>query len=158
MLEADIKPVETFNDLIGINNNRIECYSFASNRSGSHVLRSLFERLVETSLSLKQELVTEVFKLGGVPREGTLGTSPFFKAWMRVHAALLQENNRQVIGSCHDAECLVRVACSRITLSGWEFLNSFQKDMLSSHLDLIRADFSQVSNVCGLFAPAAPAY
>ena len=155
MHASDRKPVETFNDLIGINNNRIECYSFASKQNNSGILRTLFGRLVETSLSCNQELITEVYKLGGVPREGTLGTSSFFRAWLRVHAALVNGHNGSVIDACHDAECIVRVSYSRIMLSNWEYLNTLQKDMLSSQLQRMRYDFNQVSNVSMVFAPAA---
>jgi uncharacterized protein (TIGR02284 family) len=155
MHAADEKPVTLFNTLVGINNNRIECYRFAGKETDTTTFRILFTRLVETSLICNEELVTEVYKLGGVPFSGTLGTGGFFQNWLKIHKALMDNNRRDLIAACAGAEEMVRKAYSDLLDQNNDVLNTFQMNILRGHLSLLAEDAQRVNNLQTLFVAAA---
>ena len=82
------KTIEVLNTLITINNDRIEGYETAAKETEEQELKTLFAQFIATSHKCKQELVTEVTKLGGKPEEGTMTSGKFFRVWMDVKAAI----------------------------------------------------------------------
>ena len=82
------KTIEVLNTLITINNDRIEGYDTATKETDEQDLKTLFAEFTATSQKCKQELVTEVTKLGGKIAEGTMTSGKFFRVWMDVKAAL----------------------------------------------------------------------
>lgn len=155
MILADEKPVELFNKLIGINNNRIECYSFAGKQVESNLFKTLFTRLVDTSLFCRETLTAEVYKLGGQPLEGTLSNTSFFRSWLRMHDALMKKNNRLLMESCYAAEEVVEKTTRSLCREHWMLLNTFQRKMLEDQLAMMSADFGCASNLRNVFNTAA---
>ena len=98
------KNISALNNLIEINNDRVEGYETASKETESADLKSLFAALSGTSTSILSELRSEVSKLGGTPEEGTRVTGKFFRAWMDVKAALTGNNRHEILASCEFGE------------------------------------------------------
>jgi uncharacterized protein (TIGR02284 family) len=77
------KSIEVLNTLITINNDRIEGYETATKETEEQDLKTLFGQFISTSRKCKQELVSEVTRLGGEVAEGTMTSGKFFVyGWM----------------------------------------------------------------------------
>src|SRR5688572_7916568 len=100
MHPADQKPLQLLNNLIGVNNNRLECFNFAAKETDVTVLRVLFNRLLDTSYLCREELAREVYKLGGIPEQGTVPYVEFFTAWVDVKTALTRNDHAAILNSC----------------------------------------------------------
>ncbi|AWI26268.1 PA2169 family four-helix-bundle protein [Flavobacterium pallidum] len=98
------KSISALNELIEINNDRVEGYETASKETKDNDLKSLFASLQTTSQGNLTELRSEVTRLGGTPEEGTRVTGKFFRAWMEVKAALTGDDRQSVLNSCEFGE------------------------------------------------------
>ena len=98
------KRIAALNQLIEINNDRVEGYETASKETHAEDLKSLFASLQGTSQNNLSELRAEVSRLGGKPEEGTRVTGKFFRAWMDVKAALSTDERQTVLNSCEFGE------------------------------------------------------
>jgi len=98
------KNISVLNDLIVINNDRVEGYQTATNETDDVNLKSLFSRFETTSQSNLSELRAEVRRLGGEVEEGTRTTGKFFRVWMDVKAALSGNDRGTILNSCEFGE------------------------------------------------------
>jgi uncharacterized protein (TIGR02284 family) len=88
--------VEILNDLIQINNDRIEGYKRAYNETdeSDYDLRTLYSNLSEHSQQHVSELSTEISALGGEPTSGTTNSGKIYRAWMDVKAAFSSDDRK----------------------------------------------------------------
>lgn len=98
------KRISILNNLIEINNDRVEGYETASTETKEADLLGLFATLKATSLTNLAELRSEVQRLGGEPEEGTRITGKFFRVWMDVRAALAGNDRAAILDSCEFGE------------------------------------------------------
>ena len=98
------KTIDALNDLIEINNDRIEGYQTASGETEDFDLQALFAAFIKTSQKCREELVDEVKLLGGEPAEGTRVSGKFFRAWMDFKAALTANDRKKILESCEFGE------------------------------------------------------
>lgn len=98
------KRISVLNDLIEINNDRVEGYETAAKETKDADLQGLFASLKATSFTNLSELRTEVTRLGGEVEEGTRTTGKFFRAWMDVKAALTGNDRGVILDSCEFGE------------------------------------------------------
>lgn len=98
------KTIAALNELIVINNDRIEGYKTAAGEAKETDLKQLFSELSQTSIECRKELIEEVNKLGGTPEEGTMTSGKFFRAWMDVKAALTGNDRKAILDSCEFGE------------------------------------------------------
>ncbi|MCE3226395.1 MAG: hypothetical protein K0S32_946 [Bacteroidetes bacterium] len=96
--------IKLLNDLIRINNDRIEGYERAVGDTDDPKLKSLFHTMAQESRKFKNELLTEVVKLGGTPEEGTTASGKIFRAWMDFKAAIAGKDRKSIISSCEFGE------------------------------------------------------
>ena len=98
--------VEVLNDLIRINNDRIEGYQRANKeaRDLDVDLRAIFTRMADESRQYAAELIQEVVKLGGEPAEGTTASGKIYRAWMDVKATFTGSDRQSVLASCEFGE------------------------------------------------------
>jgi uncharacterized protein (TIGR02284 family) len=98
--------VEILNDLIQINNDRIEGYQRASNELESEDidLKGIFSRMENESRGYLSELTQEVVKLGGEPSTGTTASGKIYRAWMDVKATFTGKDRKAVLASCEFGE------------------------------------------------------
>jgi uncharacterized protein (TIGR02284 family) len=98
--------VEVLNDLIRINNDRIEGYQRANQeaRDIDMDLRAIFTRMADESRQYAAELIQEVVKLGGEPAEGTTASGKIYRAWMDVKATFTGHDRQSVLASCEFGE------------------------------------------------------
>lgn len=136
--------IDVLNNLITINNDRIEGYETASNETDEQDLKTLFAGFMETSHTCKQELLIEVTKLGGEVEEGTMLSGKFFRAWMEVKAALTGHDRKAILDSCEYGEDVAVDTYEKALLENQEDLTSEQRTMIKAQHTLIKADHDKV--------------
>ena len=138
------KTIDVLNTLITINNDRIEGYETATENTEEQDLKALFARLIANSQQCKQELVTEVTKLGGEPAEGTLVSGKFFRAWMDVKAALTGRDREAILNSCEYGEDEAQETYDEVIKDDLEHLSTEQQTMVYSQKAILQADHDHV--------------
>ena len=100
------KQAETLNDLVLINNDRVEGYQKAIDelKPEDTDLRSIFQERVNQSAQFRDELVPEVARSGEEIAEGTMVSGKIYRAWMDVKAFLSGNNRRAILENCEFGE------------------------------------------------------
>jgi uncharacterized protein (TIGR02284 family) len=147
MHAADEKPLKALNTLIGVNSNRIECFHYANKVAGNSILKVLFERLAETSETCLVELVREVYKLGGVPHEGTMATPDFVKAWNEIQSAVSRKDHLSILNAFCRQEGIVLKSYEDLLAQEQEIFNSIQYRVCASQYEAIKSDAEKVKNL-----------
>ncbi|NII25883.1 PA2169 family four-helix-bundle protein [Pseudoflavitalea sp. X16] len=112
--------VEVLNDLIRINNDRIEGYEKAMNETKDidADLRTLFRRMADQSRQNKAELVQEVQKRGGgADTKSTTNAGKIYRAWMGVKATFSGKDRKSVLAACEYGEDAAQKAYQQATES-----------------------------------------
>jgi uncharacterized protein (TIGR02284 family) len=101
------KLIELLNDLIRINNDRIEGYE----RAASEIrdlqqaeIKSLFFKLAEDSRAYKNDLTEATVQLGGEPAHDTTASGKLYRVWMDVKAAFSRDDLKAALESCEYGE------------------------------------------------------
>lgn len=138
------KTISLLNNLIEINNDRIEGYKTAIEETDEADLISIFTQFKQSSEKCKSELTSEVMRLGGEPREGTRVTGKFFRVWMDVKAALTGKDRKTILSSCEYGEEVAQNNYEDTLNDSPTDLSFEQQNMLKSQLELLRADYNTV--------------
>ncbi len=141
------KTIEVLNTLITINNDRIEGYETASKETEEQELKTLFAQFIATSQKCKQELVTEVTKLGGKPEEGTMTSGKFFRVWMDVKAAITGKDRKAILNSCEYGEDVAVDTYNKALRNNLSDITAEQQTMLNAQHALIKADHDKVKSM-----------
>jgi uncharacterized protein (TIGR02284 family) len=139
--------VDVLNNLIEINNDRIEGYETASKETKEDSLSSMFSRFIETSLKCREELTEEVERLGGTPVEGTKISGKFFRAWMDVKAALTGNDHKAILDSCEYGEETALETYDKALRDDSEHLSIEQRDMIDAQREMIKADYDEIKEL-----------
>jgi uncharacterized protein (TIGR02284 family) len=100
------KTYDVLNDLIQINNDRIEGYERAAKETATEDadLRSLFLSMASESRRYVNELNQHVAAAGKEPAEGTTGSGKIYRAWMDVKATFTGKDRKAILASCEYGE------------------------------------------------------
>lgn len=96
--------VSLLNDLVIINNDRIEGYKTAEKETEDADLKLLFNGLAAESRKFKTELTDEISKLGGNVETGTKTSGKLYRAWMDIKSALSGKDRKTILSSCEFGE------------------------------------------------------
>lgn len=98
--------IETLNDLVKINNDRINGYEKASEeiKSTDVDLHAMFGKMANDSRDHVRELSNAVVKIGGEPATDTTISGKIYRTWMDVKAAFAQKERLSVLESCEFGE------------------------------------------------------
>ena len=98
--------IEVLNDLIQINNDRIEGYSRAMDELSDedNDLKTVFANMSRQSANYKSTLTNEVQVLGQDPETGTTVSGKIYRAWMDVKAAFTGHDRQTVLNNCEFGE------------------------------------------------------
>lgn len=105
-MENNQKTIEVLNDLIRINNDRIEGYEKAIRETNeSDVdLHSVFSKMADESRQYRTELSEEVRRLGGDPSSSTTGQGKIYRVWMDIKTAFSTKERQSVLELCEYGE------------------------------------------------------
>ncbi len=138
------KTIEALNNLIIINNDRIEGYETAAKETEEQDLKTLFAQFISTSQKCKQELKAEVTKLGGTPAEGTMTSGKFFRVWMDVKAALTGKDRKAILNSCEYGEDMAKDTYKKALENDAENLSANLQALIKAQHSLLAADHDKV--------------
>jgi uncharacterized protein (TIGR02284 family) len=146
------KAIAALNNLIEINNDRVEGYETASKETDSTDLKSLFSALAATSQQNLGALRAEVAMLGGTPEDGTRVSGKFFRAWMDVKAALTSNNRHEILSSCEFGEDKALEAYESVLEDNHSGLSADQLSLVREQKTSLRKDHDQIRSLRDLVA------
>ncbi len=141
------KTISVLNELIEINNDRVEGYETAAKETNDTELKTLFAELQATSQYNLTELRAEVTRLGGKPEEGTRITGKFFRAWMEVKAALTGNDRQSVLNSCEFGEDKALETYEHVLTNHVEDLSVEQIAMIRDQQGDLQAEHDRVRSL-----------
>jgi uncharacterized protein (TIGR02284 family) len=105
-MERNEKTIEVLNDLIRINNDRVEGYEKAVRETNeSDVdLRNIFNTMAQESRSYSRELTEQIRRLGGEPASGTTASGKIYRTWMDIKSGLSRSERKSVLEECEFGE------------------------------------------------------
>jgi uncharacterized protein (TIGR02284 family) len=101
------RAAEIINDLVQINNDRIEGYDRAIKeaKDSDADLKSTFEQMKTESVRNKEELSSLSRKLGGEPEtQGSKLTGKIYRVWMDLKATFTGNSRKSVLENCEFGE------------------------------------------------------
>ncbi|MDI1254625.1 MAG: PA2169 family four-helix-bundle protein [Flavobacterium sp.] len=138
------KTISALNELLEINNDRVEGYDTAAKEAKSADLKALFAGLQSTSQKNLNALRVEVTSLGGQPEEGTRVTGKFFRAWMDLKVAFSNDERQTILNSCEFGEDKALEAYDHVLESHTDVLSTKQIAMIREQQSNLRADHDKV--------------
>lgn len=141
------------NDLVLINNDRIEGYQKASEnlKDDNNNLRELFDSFQTESRQNNEQLTQEIIQLGGSPDNGTTAAGKVYRAWMDVKATFGGDDAKGILESCERGEDAAKRAYQSALESGdlspqtTAIVASQQQRQLQAH-DQVKALRDQLKN------------
>ena len=138
--------IDALNNLIQINNDRIQGYLTAAKETEDNDLKTVFSELMQDSQECRRELTQEVTKLGGTPVEGTTISGKFYRAWMDVKAALTSKDRKAILNSCEFGED-VAVKTYQTELDGENLASSDLNRLVSQQYTKIKAGHDRIKQL-----------
>ena len=141
------KLVEELNDLIEINNDRINGYEKAADESKDRDvdLQAIFHKMADESRGYKAELTEEVRRLGGDPEStSTTNSGKLYRVWMDVKAIFTGKDRQAILENCEFGEDAAQKAYNMALASDAEMsaetrnLITDQQSKLKTSHDLIK--------------------
>ena len=147
--------IDILNNLIVLNNDRIDGYEAAYSETYKEELRNLFIKLKQTSYECKSELESEVKRLGGTPDEGTMILGKLHRGWMDIKAAITGSDSETILSSCEYGEQTIIKAYEDALEQDTEEVTFEQKAMLNHQLSLLREDYEKIKSMQDLIKSEA---
>lgn len=138
--------IEVLNDLIRINNDRIDGYEKAIKETDAIDvdLQGLFQKMANESREYVSELTSEVASLGGEVATGTTSSGKIYRVWMDIKATFSGHDRQSVLESCEYGEDAAQEAYddalasdAEIPVAVRQIITDQKASLLSSH-DLIK--------------------
>lgn len=145
-MEINHNLTKVLNDLIRINNDRIEGYQKASGEASEKDvdLKKIFDKMADESRQYVVELSKEVYNLGGEPLTSTTISGKIYRAWMDVKTGFTGSTRLVLLESCEHGEDATQKGYQQAlvadeTLSiDIRHLIANQKDLLKKSHDTIK--------------------
>lgn len=98
--------IEVLNDLIRINNDRIDGYEKATKDTDKIDidLQGLFQKMANESREYVSELKSRVVSLGGEVATGTTSSGKIYSVWMDIKATFTGHDRQSILESCEYGE------------------------------------------------------
>lgn len=131
---------EVLNDLIQINNDRIEGYKKATEELSSEDddLKDIFSEMMRQSIKYKSQLVEEVQILGGEPESGTTTSGKIYRAWMDVKAMFSGRDRKAILGNCESGEDAAQDAY-KMALNTEDLSTTIRTILVDQQAELLKA-------------------
>lgn len=143
-MQATVETIEVLNDLIQINNDRIEGYEKALKelRAEDADLKALFSSMISESHEIRLALGTEVNALGGDMDNTTTTSGKIYRAWMDVKAVFTGYDRHTVLSNCEAGEDAAQRAY-RTALEDEE-LPAYLREMVQEQQMTLKASHDQI--------------
>lgn len=125
--------IKVLNDLIEINNGRIEGYQRAANelKAADIDLRALFRSMANDSRYYASELKQVVIESGGASSPDTINTGKVYQSWINVHPGFSGHDRQGILDSCEYGEAKAQEAYQK-ALTGEQTLSGNIRSLIAS--------------------------
>jgi uncharacterized protein (TIGR02284 family) len=106
-MKTDEKVIDVLNDLIRINNDRIDGYQKAAEEikdAADSEIKGVFFTMAEQSRNNASALRNAVINLGGEPAQDTTASGKIYRVWMDVKATFSGDDTTAALKSCEFGE------------------------------------------------------
>ncbi|MDB5152825.1 MAG: family four-helix-bundle protein [Mucilaginibacter sp.] len=136
-MENNAKTIEILNDLILINNDRIEGYERAlkeiERTEGDADLIPMFLRFIDDSRRYKVELGTEIAAFGRSMETGTSAGGKLHRAWLAVKETFTGHDRHSILEECEFGEDAIKRSYEDALNN--EVLAAYIREMMLSQLE-----------------------
>ena len=146
-MEKNEKTIEVLNDLIRINNDRIEGYEKAvkDSKEEDTDLRGIFTRMADESRNYKRELTDQVNRLGGDPASNTTQSGKIYRVWMDLKSAVAGKGRQSVLELCEFGEDAAQKAYEK-ALDESDALPPDIRTVIQKEKDSLRSSHDTIKN------------
>jgi uncharacterized protein (TIGR02284 family) len=144
METIDNKTTEVLNDLLRINNDRIEGYERATDETPDLDLKTLFSNMSDESRKYANQLTEMIRNYGGDPAiRSTTASGKIYRVWMDVKSTFAGKDRQAVLNSCEFGEDAAQaayrdaLASDELSEESRELIREQQASLRKSH-DLIK--------------------
>ncbi len=139
--------IETLNDLIMINNDRIAGYERALEevKSEDEDLKIQFKGMIDESREARISLGKEVQVLGGTMAEGTMNSGKIYRVWMDLKAMFTGHDRHAVLSNCEAGEDAAQKAYSSALEQ--EHLPAFLRDMITEQKQDLKYSHDEIKSL-----------
>jgi len=137
-MENNINNPAIINDIIKINNDRIEGYRKAielAHAHGLHELESDFTKYVAQSESFIADLTPYVELEGKEPTDSTMLSGKLFRAWMGIKVNITGNDKKSLLESCEKGEDAFKATYQKVLDEDADELSPNVKNVLTIQLN-----------------------
>ncbi|RKR81949.1 uncharacterized protein (TIGR02284 family) [Mucilaginibacter gracilis] len=146
-METKEATVDALNDLVLINNDRIEGYEKALKELTEQDadLRPLFTNYIQQSHQCKMELGTEIQAYGEDMETGSTNSGKLYRAWMDVKAVFTGSDRKAILANCEAGEDAAQKAYKSALED--EGLPAFLREIITREKELLRTAHNEVKSL-----------
>ncbi|MDI6033466.1 PA2169 family four-helix-bundle protein [Flavobacterium sp. LB2P84] len=144
------KAIVVLNNLIEINNDRIQVYETATIVTEESDLKNLFSEFQKTSKIFKSELVKEVQKMGGVAIDVIKQNSFFVKLWINFKASLINKDREDILNTLEYKEFVAIKSYKETLADNFDHLTAELLIIVKSQQILLTAHHDKVKKLADL--------
>jgi len=146
-METNEKLIETLNDLIEINNDRVNGYEKAADETKDLDvdLQAIFHSMANDSRKYAAELTEEVRNLGGEASTDTTNSGKIYRVWMDVKATFSGHDRQSVLESCEFGEDAAQKAYKEALASDAE-MNAPTRQLITGQQELLKTAHDVIKN------------
>jgi uncharacterized protein (TIGR02284 family) len=143
MANLNEKVVDMLNELVRINNDRIEGYMRAAKETDDSDLRLLFSDMAQQSQKYRDDLANLVSGMGGEVADGTTISGKFYRVWMDVKALLSSNDRKTALENCEFGEDVALESYETALESGVDYDNNV-RSTLREHKEGIQRSHDKI--------------
>jgi uncharacterized protein (TIGR02284 family) len=135
------------NDLIQINNDRIEGYQKAieETKDTDVDLRAIFRQMADQSMKYVNELTQEVARQGGDATTSTTLSGKVYRVWMDLKAAVTGKSRQTVLDNCEFGEDVAQKAYET-ALESNSYMSTELRQMIASQKSSLKESHDLIRN------------
>ncbi|MFN0049583.1 MAG: PA2169 family four-helix-bundle protein [Cytophagales bacterium] len=99
--------IDMIDNLIIMNNDRVEGYELASKETLQHDLKRIFDKFAQQSRGFATVLGAEIRKLGEEASTATSTSGKFHRAWMEIKTTITGKDHQATLDSCEYGEDVI---------------------------------------------------
>lgn len=143
-MQATMETIEILNDLVQINNDRIDGYEKALGelKQEDNDLKALFSSMISESHEIRLALGTEVNALGGDMETSTTTSGKIYRAWMDVKALFTGHDRHTVLANCERGEDAAQKAYN--TALEDEDLPAYLREMVAEQQQTLKRSHDKI--------------
>ncbi len=135
------------NDLIKINNDRVEGYQKAleETKDSDVDLKAVFKEMADQSMKYTNELTQEVARLGGDATTDTTMSGKVYRVWMDLKSAVTGKSRKTVLENCEFGEDVAQKAYDT-ALESDSYMTTDIRQLISSQKSSLKASHDLIKN------------